>query len=193
MTERANGAGRRDEFSSTPGDLRADALPGDDLPGDQLGNDDLVDAEPYAVADDEAEAEELGSSPAGTGATAASLTQPAAGTTGDVVIDDEAQLVQAESVAALARSARPQRRPAVIENADAPVSRRRGGRVVAKQRTTPAQFVRESVDELKKVVWPTGTQVRQYFTVVLIFVLVIIAYVGLLDLGFGAALLRLFG
>lgn len=59
--------------------------------------------------------------------------------------------------------------------------------------TTPAEFVRQSVDELKKVIWPTGLQVRQYFVVVLVFVLFIIAYVGLLDLGFGALLLRLLG
>lgn len=61
------------------------------------------------------------------------------------------------------------------------------------ERTTPAAFVRESVTELRKVVWPTGTQVQQYFVVVLVFVLFIIAFVSLLDLGFGWLVLKAFG
>ncbi|OYN95649.1 preprotein translocase subunit SecE [Enemella evansiae] len=62
-----------------------------------------------------------------------------------------------------------------------------------KERTTPAAFVRESTTELRKVVWPTGTQVQQYFVVVLVFVLFIIAFVSLLDLGFGWLVLKAFG
>ncbi len=57
----------------------------------------------------------------------------------------------------------------------------------------PVRFVRESVAELRKVVWPTGAQVRQYFVVVLVFVLFIIVFVGLLDFGLGWALLKLLG
>jgi preprotein translocase subunit SecE len=61
-----------------------------------------------------------------------------------------------------------------------------------KERTGPIQFVRESVGELRKVVYPTGQQVIQYFVVVLIFVLFVIAYVSLLDLALGAALFKIF-
>lgn len=109
--------------------------------------------------------------------------------------DDAAQVPEAESVAAAARSARPQRRVADVEKKDAATPKRRKASASAKRSkgTTPAEFVRQSVDELKKVIWPTGLQVRQYFVVVLVFVLFIIAYVGLLDLGFGALLLRLLG
>ncbi|MDO5681811.1 MAG: preprotein translocase subunit SecE [Propionibacteriaceae bacterium] len=63
----------------------------------------------------------------------------------------------------------------------------------ADQRTTPARFVAQSIGELRKVVWPTGTQVQQYFVVVLVFVLFIMTIVSLLDLGFGWLILRLFG
>ena len=42
------------------------------------------------------------------------------------------------------------------------------------------------------MVYPTGPQLLKYFVVVLIFVLFIIAYVSLLDLGFGAAMFRIF-
>ena len=60
------------------------------------------------------------------------------------------------------------------------------------KRTTPAQFVREAVGELRKVVYPTGSQLANYFVVVLVFVLIIIGIVSLLDLGFGALIFRLF-
>ncbi|MCI1749176.1 MAG: preprotein translocase subunit SecE [Acidipropionibacterium sp.] len=61
------------------------------------------------------------------------------------------------------------------------------------RRTTPVMFVRQSVGELKKVRWPTGSETGQYFIVVLVFVLVIIGYVGGLDALFAKALLDLFG
>ncbi|WP_425307824.1 preprotein translocase subunit SecE [Ammonicoccus fulvus] len=61
------------------------------------------------------------------------------------------------------------------------------------QRTTPVAFVQQSIGELRKVVWPTGTQVQQYFVVVLVFVLFIMTLVSLLDLGFGWVILNVFG
>jgi preprotein translocase subunit SecE len=68
----------------------------------------------------------------------------------------------------------------------------RRGDIVKKERTGPVKFVRESIGELRKVVYPTGQQVIQYFVVVLVFVLFVIAYVSLLDLGLGAALFKIF-
>lgn len=61
------------------------------------------------------------------------------------------------------------------------------------ERTGPVKFINEAVGELRKVVWPTGNQVQQYFVVVLVFVLFIIAFVSLLDLAFGWVILRVFG
>ncbi|NLT31301.1 MAG: preprotein translocase subunit SecE [Propionibacterium sp.] len=61
------------------------------------------------------------------------------------------------------------------------------------KRTGPVEFVGQSVDELKKVVWPTGEQVRGYFVVVLVFVAFIIAVVTVLDLLFGNMVTWLFG
>jgi preprotein translocase subunit SecE len=63
---------------------------------------------------------------------------------------------------------------------------------VKPERTTPVKFVRQSVGELRKVVYPTGQQLMNYFVVVLVFVLFVIAYVSLLDLGLGAAILKIF-
>lgn len=83
----------------------------------------------------------------------------------------------------------------VVDEARAPRTTRRPSKEVAEapSRTTPALFVRQSVDELRKVIWPTGNQLANYFAVVLLFVLFIIAYVGLLDLFFGWGLLKLLG
>ncbi len=63
---------------------------------------------------------------------------------------------------------------------------------VEHRRTGPITLVKQSVAELRKVVYPTGPQLANYFVVVLIFVLFIIAYVSLLDLGIGAAIFRIF-
>jgi preprotein translocase subunit SecE len=60
------------------------------------------------------------------------------------------------------------------------------------RRTSPATFVKESVSELQKVVYPTGQQLINYFIVVLIFVLFIIAIVSALDLAFGKAIIAIF-
>ncbi len=60
------------------------------------------------------------------------------------------------------------------------------------RRTTPAAFVKQSVGELRKVVYPTGQQLGNYFLVVLVFVLFIIAYVSLLDLGIGKLIFTVF-
>jgi preprotein translocase subunit SecE len=60
------------------------------------------------------------------------------------------------------------------------------------RRTGPVTFLRESVSELQKVVYPTGQQLINYFIVVLIFVLFIIAIVSVLDLAFGKAIIAIF-
>ncbi|HKX13880.1 MAG TPA: preprotein translocase subunit SecE [Propionibacteriaceae bacterium] len=63
---------------------------------------------------------------------------------------------------------------------------------VKRERTSPIKFVRQSIAELRKVVYPTGPQLINYFFVVLVFVLFVIAYVSLLDLGIGWAIFRIF-
>ena len=55
----------------------------------------------------------------------------------------------------------------------------------ADKRTSLPTFYRQVVAELRKVVWPTQEQLITYFLVVMVFVLVMIAIVASLDLGFG--------
>lgn len=144
---------------------------GQDLAGE------LPDPGPYEVAADEDEAEEL---------------DPEADE------EDPEQLDEAEEVAATATSTLPVRRPrsakAPVKKKDAPTrTRKEATAVAAEKRTGPVTFVKQSIGELRKVVWPTGAQLSQYFVVVLIFVLFMIALVSLLDFGFGWALLKLLG
>lgn len=157
----------------------------ENLPGELLGEH-LVEPGAYEVAADETEAEEL----------------EADGRLGvseaEIEVDDPAQLTAAETVAQQARSSRPVRKSAVAAATSAPKgaatpARRRSAQAVADRPAGPVQFASESVEELKKVVWPTWSQVQQYFWAVLVFVLIVITYVGLLDLGFGWVLLQLFG
>jgi preprotein translocase subunit SecE len=61
------------------------------------------------------------------------------------------------------------------------------------KRTSPATFYRQVVAELRKVVWPSQQQLITYFVVVLVFVVVITAFVSLLDLGFGKLVFKIFG
>jgi len=62
-----------------------------------------------------------------------------------------------------------------------------------KQRTSPATFYRQVVAELRKVVWPTQQQLITYFIVVLVFVVVVMTFVSLLDVGFGKLVFEVFG
>lgn len=164
----------------------------ENLPGELLGEE-LVEPEPYRVSDDEVDAEELVDVEELEAAEAGVAEQ--ADVTGPTV-DDSGQLIAAESAAQRARTSRPVRRQpesAVATSKGAAAPRARRSQAVSGRRANPVQFAGESVEELKKVVWPNWPTVQQYFMAVLVFVLFVIAYVGLIDLGLGAALLRLFG
>ena len=54
-------------------------------------------------------------------------------------------------------------------------------------------FYRQVVAEMRKVVWPTRSQLITYTTVVIVFVLFIIAIVSVLDIAFGWVVLKVFG
>ncbi len=60
------------------------------------------------------------------------------------------------------------------------------------ERTSLTTFYRQVIAELKKVVWPTRPQVVNYFWVVLVFVLIMMAIVAGLDFGFGKAMFWIF-
>jgi preprotein translocase subunit SecE len=60
------------------------------------------------------------------------------------------------------------------------------------QRTTPVQFVREVRGELRKVAWPTRAEVTRYSIIVLITVVVLGAFIFVLDYAFAKSVFFLF-
>lgn len=54
------------------------------------------------------------------------------------------------------------------------------------------QYSHEVVAEMKKVAWPTRNEVINYSIIVLIMLVVLTALIGLLDYGFGQAVLKVF-
>jgi preprotein translocase SecE subunit len=186
--------------------------------GDRLGAD-LPDPGSYTLAPDETDAEELdellgedhtfGTDDDGEDAFP---DEYGAADEDEIEIDDADQLEEATEEAAHAPSTRPVRKtaptakPAPVVTAPpatakaAAVRKNRPTRTRAEatavkevEKTTPALFVSQVVQELKKVVWPTGSQLRQFFIVVLAFVLFMIVVVSVLDLAFGRLMLKVFG
>jgi preprotein translocase subunit SecE len=56
-----------------------------------------------------------------------------------------------------------------------------------------ALFYRQVVAELRKVIWPTRKELITYTWVVIVFVAMMAAIVGVLDFVFGRAVLAVFG
>ena len=72
------------------------------------------------------------------------------------------------------------------------VTRTRGGDRPGRIRNI-GTFYRQVVAELRKVIWPTRKELVTYTTVVVFFVLVMVAIVAVFDLAFGKAVLAVFG
>ena len=121
---------------------------------------------------------------------------PAPSRTGDgerwpVPPDDDGEGFERGGTAGPATEARP-RPPRPKAEKKGRATAKRDDSAPTHKRTGPVTFVKESVGELRKVVYPTGPQLLNYFVVVLIFVLFIIAFVSVLDLVFGWAILKVF-
>ena len=56
-----------------------------------------------------------------------------------------------------------------------------------------ALFVRQVIAELRKVVRPTRTELITYTSVVMVFVVAVMAFVSALDIGLGKLVLLVFG
>ncbi len=56
-----------------------------------------------------------------------------------------------------------------------------------------ALFYRQVIAELRKVIWPTRTQLITYTIVVIVFVTIMVGILALLDFAFSWAVLEVFG
>jgi preprotein translocase subunit SecE len=59
--------------------------------------------------------------------------------------------------------------------------------------TRISRFVRETIGELRKVIWPTRKDLITYTIVTIIFITILVAFVWILDYGLAKAIIRLFG
>ena len=57
----------------------------------------------------------------------------------------------------------------------------------------PARFVREAVSEMRKVLWPSRNELVTYSIVVIVFVVIMVAIVAGLDIGFAKLVVEVFG
>ena len=57
----------------------------------------------------------------------------------------------------------------------------------------PGRFIREIISEMRKVLWPSRNELVTYTIVVIIFVVIMIAIVAGLDIGFAKLVLKIFG
>jgi preprotein translocase subunit SecE len=56
----------------------------------------------------------------------------------------------------------------------------------------PVLFVRQIIDELRKVIWPTRRMLINYTTVTLVFVLIMVGIVSAVDFGLTKAVFAIF-
>ena len=70
--------------------------------------------------------------------------------------------------------------------------RKRDSAVAVEERTSPIQFTREVRSELRKVSWPSRTEVINYSIVVLITVVILTLFIGAIDWVFSTLVLELF-
>ncbi len=56
-----------------------------------------------------------------------------------------------------------------------------------------ALFWRQVVAEMQKVVWPTRNELSTYVMVVLVFVVIVMAFITVVDIGVGQLMLWVFG
>ena len=61
-----------------------------------------------------------------------------------------------------------------------------------RKRTTPVQFVREVRDEMRQVAWPSRAELINYTSVVFTTLVIMIALIFALNLGFGKLITLLF-
>ena len=164
---------------------------------DSLSIDDIEDPEALAAAEEAViEDEEAAASDPATDGELVDATDADAASDDEAIAELEENFTPEEQAAAAAAPIVRKTAKAPVRKKDAPTRKRSEATAEHEdpyKAKNPAQFVKQSAGELKKVVWPTLSQWQQYFVVVLVFVLLVIAYVSALDLLFGWGLLKIFG
>jgi preprotein translocase subunit SecE len=61
------------------------------------------------------------------------------------------------------------------------------------KRATPREFLREVRGELRKVAWPTRSEVINYSIIVLVAIVILTSFIALVDYGVSEFVLKLYG
>lgn len=164
---------------------------------DSLSIDDIDDPEALAAAEEAViEDDEAAASDPATDGELVDATDADAASDDEAIAELEENFTPEEQAAAAAAPIVRKTAKAPVRKKDAPTRKRSEATAEHEdpyKAKNPVQFVKQSVDELKKVVWPTWAQTLAMFGAVLTFVLIMIAIVGVLDFAFGWGLLKLFG
>ncbi|WP_354002592.1 preprotein translocase subunit SecE [Ruania halotolerans] len=132
----------------------------------------------------------------------ASERENAAADTGATDSREQSESSSDEEAAAVApRPPREKRTPSSVRASEGGKGRRTASRSEAEAARTAEpnafariwRFIRQVIAELRKVVTPTRTELLTYVAVVIVFLIVMMAYVGVLDYGFGQLVLWAFG
>jgi preprotein translocase subunit SecE len=86
-----------------------------------------------------------------------------------------------------------QRQKATAQDRTEAMRQRRSVTEPRRTRTPLREFMKQVRQELRKVAWPTRTELVTYTIVVLVTVVVLTSLVFALDLGFSKAVLKIFG
>lgn len=105
-------------------------------------------------------------------------------------MSDADETAEAESSKDLVKPSRAERKEAKqADKAERKADRKAKGNLFARIML----FIRQTVAELRKVIWPTRSELINYTWVVLVFVFVMAVIIGVMDFGFGKLVLVLFG
>jgi preprotein translocase subunit SecE len=119
-----------------------------------------------------------------------SQTRSNAGEEVDGASDDEQEL---EDAVETSKQSRAERKAAKRRAARDRAEGRTAPRSPRKKRTSPALFIRQIIAELRKVVWPTRSELFTYTSVVIVFCVCIVGLVALFDYGVTHAVSAVFG
>ena len=67
------------------------------------------------------------------------------------------------------------------------------GRTAKGRGGKPARYIRESVSEMRKVLWPSRSELITYGAIVIVFVVIMTSIVAGLDVGLGKLVVQVFG
>jgi preprotein translocase subunit SecE len=106
---------------------------------------------------------------------------------------NRAQKRMLQKQGALGADGEPTRGAPPARKAPAPRAQDAGSGGGKEKRATPVEFLKEVRGELRKVAWPTRSEITNYSIIVFVAVVVLTAFIALVDYGVSEFILKLYG